>query len=143
MSVSIRIDMHQAAIFELLHSPAGPVHRKVSSVVRLTEAIAKATAPVDEGRLKNSHTGSVTDEGIRLVGRVEATAWYAALLARGTGIYGPRGRPIKPKKPGGFLVFRGRDGSLVFAREVKGVRPNPWLTNALKAASPWPVNVHE
>lgn len=139
---TVRIDMHQAAIFDLLHSPAGPVHRKVASVLRVAEALAKATAPVDEGRLKNSHTSSIADEGVRLRGRLEATAWYAALVARGTGIYGPKGTPIRPKKPGGFLVFRGRDGSLVFAREVKGQRPNLWLVNALKLASPWPVDVH-
>lgn len=50
-------------------------------------------------------------------------SWW---IERGTGIYGPRRRPIRPKK-GEFLVFRvpragGRreDGDLVFARQVRG-----------------------
>lgn len=133
--------MHQGAINELLRSPSGPVHREVSSVLRKTEAIAVATAPVDEGRLRNARTSSVVDEAVRLRGRLEFTADYALFVHEGTGIYGPRGTPIKPKRSE-YLVFRGRDGSLVFARQVKGMPGRPWLVNALKAASPWPVTVH-
>lgn len=138
---NVKITMHHGAINELLRSPTGPVHRKVSSVVRKTEALAVSKAPVDEGRLRNARTSSVTDQGARLVGRVEFTADYAIAVHEGTGIYGPNHRPIKPTH-GKFLVFRGRDGSLVFARQVKGMRPRPFLVDALKAASPWPVVVH-
>lgn len=134
---NVRIDMHHGAIFRLLHSPAGPVHRKVSSVLRKTEAIAVATAPVDTGRLKNDRTAGVVDEGARLRGRLEFLVNYAPFVTGGTGIYGPRGRRIRPKN-GEFLVFR-INGQLVFARSVAGQRPNPFLVNALKAASPWPV----
>lgn len=138
---NVRIDMHQGAIFRLLHSPAGPVHRKVSSVLRKAEAIAVATAPVGEtGRLKNDRHAGVVDEGFRLRGRLEFLVHYAIYNVKGTGIYGPRGRRITPKH-GKYLVFR-IGGQLVFARSVAGQRPNPFLVDALKAASPWPVDVH-
>lgn len=135
---NVRVTMHHGNIFALLHSPAGPVHREGSSVLRKTEAIAVATAPVQEGRLKNARTASVTDQGARIVWRLEFLANYAIFVTKGTGIYGPKGAPIRPKR-GEFLVFRGRDGRLVYARQVRGQRPNPFLVNALKAASPWPV----
>jgi hypothetical protein len=137
---NVRVDMHHGAIFRLLHSPAGPVHRKVSSVLRKAEAIAVATAPVDTGRLKNDRTADVRDEAVRLRGRLEFQVNYAWYVVKGTGIYGPRRRPITPKNAE-VLVFR-VGGQVVFARQVKGQKPNPFLVNALKAASPWPVIEH-
>lgn len=74
----------------------------------------------------NPVTGAVT---------VAATDRKSKWLEEGTGIYGPRRRPIKPKR-GRYLVFRvntgtarsGRqtDGDLVFATQVKG-RPASWV----------------
>jgi hypothetical protein len=129
--------MNRGNIFALLHSPSGAVHRAVSSVVRKTEAIAVATAPVDEGRLKNARNSGVRDEGTRLVGFVEFTVDYALFVMKGTGIYGPTGQRIKPKTAK-LLAFR-IDGQLVFAKSVRGQRAQPFLVEALKAASPWPV----
>lgn len=124
---------NQANIFRLLHSPAEGPHRKVSSVTRKTLAIAKATVPVDTGRLKNTHTESVTDEGSRLRGRVAATADYALAVHNGHGV-------IKPKNAK-VLVFRVQ-GRLVFAKEVRATKGDPWLVKALQTASPWPVVVN-
>ncbi|MEU4675304.1 hypothetical protein AB0F91_47085 [Amycolatopsis sp. NPDC023774] len=70
-------------------------------------------------------------------------------LARGTGVYVGRG-PIRPRNAK-FLVFkpknmgpvraggRGSRGGYVFAKQVKGVPPSPYLLRALEANSPWPV----
>lgn len=134
--------MRQGEITNFLHSPAGPIHRAVASRVRKTDAIAAATAPVDTGRLKNSRTSGVRDEGSRLVGFVSFNVFYAIYNAKGTGIYAGRPR-IRPKRRGGVLAFRLKDGTLVVATSVKGQRPNPWLVDALRAgAGGWPVNVH-
>ena len=139
---TVRVTMHRAAIADFLHSPSQPIHRAVASRVRKTDAIAAATAPVDEGRLRNARNSGVRDEGSRLVGFVAFTVEYAIYHAKGTGIYGPEGRPIKPKK-GKVLAFRTKAGVMVYARSVKGIPPNPWLVNALKTgAAPWPVNEH-
>lgn len=74
---------------------------------------------------------------------VAATDRKSTWLEEGTGIYGPRRRPIRPKR-GKYLVFRvdrnwkgegnavegprlGKTaGDLVFAREVRG-RPASWI----------------
>jgi hypothetical protein len=125
-----RVTLYQGEIHKLLHSPTEMVHRKVSSVVRQVSAVAKATVKVDTGRLKNTHTESVTDEGSRLRGRVAATADYALAVHQGHGV-------IRPKVAS-VLVFR-VGGRLVYAKEVGPVAGDPWLLNALKRVSPWPV----
>lgn len=65
---------------------------------------------------------------------------YAEYFHRGTGIYGPHGTPIVPvsKK---VLKFRSRGnqtgslpkerGTWVFARSVKGMPADPFLSDAL------------
>lgn len=138
---NVRVTMNRGNIFALLHAPSGPVHRAVSSKLRKTEAIATATAPVDEGRLKNARTSGVTDEGSRIVGRLEFTVDYAIFVAKGHWV---RRGPVRVKNAKA-LAFR-INGQLVFAKSVGPVvngpfvPPNPWLVNALKAgASPWPV----
>lgn len=139
--------MRHAAIADFLHSPSGPIHRAVASRVRKTDAIATATAPVGKAkksgaRLKNDRTSGVRDEGHRLVGFVSFNVGYALYVTKGTGIYGPRGQVIKPKTKQ-FLKFTLPDGTVIYAKSVKGQRPNPFLVDALKAGSGgWPVNEH-
>jgi len=128
------VTYHRANIHRLLHSPAEGVYQNtVGTTVRKTSAIAKATVPVDTGRLKNTHTEEIVDEGSRLVGTVAATAEYAIYVHEGHGVI----RPRNAKR----LVFR-VNGQLVYATQVKAVDGRPWLVNALKAASPWPVVEH-
>lgn len=81
----------------------------------------------------------------RIVGTFGSRLNYAGYLERGTGIYGPRGKPITPTKPGGVLAFPGAVGGgtaftlsgrqrsgrggagaasqMVFVRSVKGIKP--------------------
>jgi len=58
---------------------------------------------------------------------------YAIFQHAGTGLYGRNRRKITPRN-GRFLVFRGRDGSMVFAKSVRGVRPTRYLKKALTAS---------
>jgi hypothetical protein len=143
---NVRINMHQGEIHTFLHDPSGPVHRAVASKVRKTEAIATATAPVRKasggGRLKNNRESGVRDEGSRLVGFVTFKVHYALYVHEGTGIYGPRGAPIKPKTKK-LLRFELPDGTIVYAKSVKGMPGRPFLVEALViGAAPWPVTKH-
>ena len=49
---------------------------------------------------------------------------YALAVAEGTGLYGPRKREIRAKDGGTLHFFIG--GREIFARSVKGARPNPY-----------------
>ena len=110
------------------------------------EAICKAThgvyvaavtgAPRRSGILAGSHIETMSAIGGQWVGRVTARAPYAMFVHDGTGIYGPRGQRIFPKRAK-FLVFpsegaRGQwFGGFVFARSVRGQPSQPWLIKAL------------
>ena len=53
-------------------------------------------------------------------------------INKGTGIYGPRRRPITPKKAK-YLVFTPKGSStVVFARSVRGMRPRPYMADAAR-----------
>lgn len=66
--------------------------------------------------------------------RIGSDLEYARFVHDGTGIYGPKGVPIKPKKSK-YLVFTPYGAVRpVFTKEVKGMPPNPFLKNALMAA---------
>ena len=134
--------MNHAALDRLLRRPGGPVYDNVvSGTLRKTDALATATAPVDTGFLRNNRSTSIDAGPSSLRGALTYHANYAAAVMKGTGIYGPSGSPIVPTSAQ-YLVFRGRDGRLVYAKEVKGQRAQPFLAEAFKAASPWPVTIH-
>jgi hypothetical protein len=83
---------------------------------------------------------------------IRATAKHAVMVERGTGIYGPRKRPIVPKRAkvlawrtapaGGSLRLSGRSrvsggeetGGWAFARSVKGRKATPYLVPGAQMA---------
>lgn len=85
----------------------------------MVESEAKQKAPIDKGVLRNSITNAIEgSEGNRFA-RVGTNIEYGVYQEYGTGVYGPKGTPITPKR-GRFLVFKGKDGNMVFARSVAG-----------------------
>ncbi|QRY62755.1 HK97 gp10 family phage protein [Gordonia sp. PDNC005] len=111
-------------------------HRVGNDVVNA----AKVNCPVDEGTLRASITyvTRISSTGAKVI--VGSPLPYAEYFHTGTGIYGPRGTPIVPvtKKalkfkwdgPGGATRSKDKRG-YVFAKSVKGIRPNPFLADAL------------
>lgn len=134
----MRVHLNQARIQELLRSSSGPVAREVNSYARRVANRAKQKVGVDSGRLRSSINHTLNIDGARIVGRVGSLVDYARYHHDGTGIYGPTGRPITPRN-GKFLVFPGKGGGTVFARQVRGSPPNPFLVSALEETVPWPV----
>lgn len=102
---------------------------------------AKTRAPVDTGRLRSSiaYTVDVTPSQVTL--RVGAQVPYARYVEEGTGIYGPRQAPIYPVRRQALKFPRPRggggrgngSGGFLFAKWVRGMPPNPYLADALKA----------
>jgi hypothetical protein len=128
----VRIDA--GAVNQLLHSSSGVVVREMVKRGKKVETLAKRLCPVDHGRLRSDiHLDVVTRGSVTGV-RIGSSLDYALYVHEGTGIYGPRGRPILPKS-GRFLVFTPRGGSkIVFAKSVRGTPGKPFLTEALAAA---------
>lgn len=71
----------------------------------------------------------------KLIARIGTADKRGPWLELGTGLYGPRGRPIQPRtKP--FLVFRLPDGSWIRTRQVRGMKPRPHIKPGVYGARP-------
>lgn len=147
MGVRVEFTWNEPEIDRILRSPDGDVVSYVRRVAEATRSLAVAGAPVDDGPLRASLRVRMESTGAHVKAWVYSELHYALYVHEGTGIYGPKGTPIRPKR-GQFLVFEARNarttprgrGNLVFARQVRGARPNRFLLRALQQASPWPVD---
>lgn len=96
---------------------------------------------INTGALSNSvkvSVSAITNDYLAV--RVGSNLDYAIFVHDGTGIYGPRKMKIVPRRARA-LVFRskiygakrGRWRGYVVVRSVKGMKPNPFLKEALPA----------
>lgn len=134
MPANVSVEVDEAELERILLQAAVP---EVTKVTQRTQTGAKRRAPVDTGLLRSSIYATVRVSPPLVVGEVGSNLEYAIYVHEGTGIYGPSGKPITPKRSR-VLVFKVR-GKTVFAHSVKGQRPQPFLVDALEWASPWPV----
>lgn len=135
------VRLNNAEINRLLYSRNGPVVREVTRVANLTQQQARARLRGSTGKLAASINVTVTAQPgrQRVHARIGSTLEYAIYQEEGTGIYGPRGVPIRPKRAKA-LRFKPRGGrGFVFAKQVRGSRAQHYLLTALRRSSPWPV----
>lgn len=141
MSVTYSQQLNPAALRTLLTSQRGPVVRDLLRRGLAVESQAKRNLSgeggpkrVDTGRLRASIATVVVYRNGDPVVLIGTNVRYARWVHDGTGIYGPHHTPIVPRRAK-FLRFRPRGSSrYVYARSVKGMRPNPFMRNALPAA---------
>jgi hypothetical protein len=112
---------------------------KVQSRARLLLSGAGAGHPkrVDTGHLRSSVQVQLRQYGAgKPAVRIGTNVRYARWVHDGTGLYGPRRRLIRPKRAK-VLRFSGRrygKTGYIYARHVKGMKPNAFLEDALIAA---------
>ncbi|RFU83610.1 HK97 gp10 family phage protein [Streptomyces triticagri] len=129
MPTRVNIRLNQAAINRLL-SPQGDIGERVERVTRAVANRARQRAPVDSGHLRASIRSAVRQEGGRIVGRVWTDVDYASIVHNGRG-------PVVPRRAKALRFQIG--GRTIFARRVGPARGQPFLWEALRAESPWPV----
>lgn len=145
---SIHHVFNEAKLQQITKSPAGAVAkdllkrgaRVASRAKRNLAGVAGAPRRIDTGHLRNSVGFNLIARPDGLAVRVGTGVYYALYVHNGTGIYGPKHALIRPKQATA-LVFRskvygakrGKYKGLVFARYVRGMRPNPFLRDALPA----------
>ena len=92
---------------------------------------------VDTGLLRTSVQVRLMDTaGITTKVRVGTNRRYARWVHDGTGIYGPRKVPIKPRSAKALKFKAGYGGGgkkTIYARTVKGMKKNEFLKDALPA----------
>lgn len=86
--------------------------------------------PVDTGALRTSIRTELEFNGGEYYSRVGSRLFYAGWVHHGTGLYGSYGQRIYPRRSR-FLRFTLKNGTLIYARSVRGQRPQPYLTRAL------------
>src|SRR3954463_8043132 len=70
------------------------------------QGTAKGLSPIDTGRLRSSLLVSpMKRTGNLLSGSMGTSLQYAGIIEAGSGIYGPRKQPIRPKS-GKYLTFK-------------------------------------
>lgn len=133
--MAVRHRLNIPAVNAMLRSPSGGLARDMYRRGKKVEAQAKRLAPVGKtGRLRSTITTEmVTDAGLP-VARIGTNVDYAEAVHDGTGIYGPKGAPIRPKRKRVLRFTPSGASKPVFARQVKGAKPNPFLKDALPAA---------
>lgn len=137
-----------------LGGPSGPVYADLARRAQRVVNKAKRLAPVDNGTLRNSITFELGEKRGRPVARIGTNVTYARWVHDGTGIYGPRGTPIRPVRAqvlrwpvrgtsgstrsrvpgrGRVLSKSAKPTAYAFARSVRGSPPRPFLRDALDA----------
>jgi hypothetical protein len=130
--VASRVIIHKAEIDSLLTSPQGPVIQDLVRRGRNVVNRAKRNAPVDSGRLRSDISWELRHDNVPFI-RVGNSVDYSLNVHEGTGIYGPTGRPIRPRRA---KVLRFKvGGKVIYRPQVRGVRGRPYLRNALAAAA--------
>lgn len=124
----VRVNIPDAAVQRLV-LPGGVVNRGAWRVGTAVQSTAAGLAAVDTGRLRQSGDTSVRSGPGTATARVGFYARHAWWVHEGTGIYGPRGAPIRPRRAR-VLAWRGRAGRWRFARQVRGMRGRPFLARA-------------
>ena len=134
----VRLVRDRAALNALLTSPQGGVakdlFRRATNVQnRAKRNLERQPRRVDTGNLRaDIHVQVLTFAGKPAV-RVGFNLFYGLYVHDGTGIYGPKGTPITPRSAK-FLRWKSKSGKWMYARSVKGMRPNPFLADAVVAA---------
>jgi len=147
MANSVSHQLNTGVVAALLASPTGGVAKDLLKRGLRVESKAKlnlgggAGIPrrVDTGRLRASIRTIVLIIDGKPAVRIGTGLRYARWVHDGTGLYGPLHHYILPKnkkvlrwKTKGPKQLGG--GAYVFARRSSGMKPNPFLKNALSAA---------
>src|SRR4030042_2452356 len=126
-----------ATVRAILSSSRGGVARDMlRRGVRVASAAKKNLGSnpkrFDTGRLRASITQQLASVNGKPIVQVGTNVKYARWVHDGTGLFGPHAQLIRPKQA---KVLRWTSkGKVVYARSTRGMRPNPFLKNALKAA---------
>jgi hypothetical protein len=133
------VELDALAIRNLIAGRAGPVVVQMDMLAKRVQLLARGKVHSETGALAGSIKTEIIIDGLVVVGRIYSDLFYAIFVHEGTGVYAGRG-PIRPKRAK-MLAFVPKGGSnVVFAKQVKGTPPNPFLVWALQASVTYPVH---
>ena len=117
---------------------AGPIVRNTRKGLHQSGLAVQREAaqlvPGDTGRLRSSIRVEVDRSSNPTWAKVGPNVFYGPYVEFGTGIYGPRRRPIVPVRRRFLSWVDRRTGRRIFARSVRGSRPRPYMKPGLERA---------
>jgi len=133
----VRHEYNPRAMHAILAAPGGGLEKNMFLRATKIQAQARKNLQRAPTRVKTGHLrASILIVPYKAKGytafRVGSDLNYARYVHDGTGIYGPKHHLITPKSAH-VLAWHGNEGEFVFAKHVKGMRPNPFLRDALAA----------
>lgn len=140
--MTITHKLNYAAMQALLTSPDGGVIKDLLRRGLKVESQAKRNLGsnpkrVNTGRLRSDVKTTIVTFGGKPRVRVGTSLKYAIFVHEGTGLYGPLHHLIVPKNKKA-LRWKSKGGKgkkgYTFSKWSRGMQPNPFLRNALKAA---------
>jgi hypothetical protein len=143
VTVTVKNAIDLGAINKLLTGQQGGVAKDLLKRGLRVESAAKKNLQefpkrVDTGRLRSSIRAQLVTINGKPACSIGTNVKYAKFVHDGTGIFGPYSEVIRPvnKKALRWKTRSGHvgKGGYSFAKYTIGMRPNPFLKNALKAA---------
>lgn len=127
-----QIDINMVEANRLLNSPQGEVADLVVGTSRVVRAMCVSETPVQDGDMRAAYGFALRVRPFRhVMGRImnfdEAALW----VQTGTGIYGRKAQPIRPRKAARLRFYGKRDGALLYLRSVRGQPANPFMFRGL------------
>jgi hypothetical protein len=128
MKYSVSVDTKQIA--DLDRQFLSGFRKGANDAAKYLEEVVKEEAPTGKSKkLRGGIKGYLEQTASNFTIGVESTAEHTIFVVEGTGIYGKRRRLIRPISAKA-LRFEG-DGGVVFAKFVRGQRPNPFVDRAV------------
>lgn len=140
MAVTYSQQINLGQLRRILASPQGPVVRPIMKLGLRIETQAKVnllggrTGPkrIDTGRLRSSGNTRLVFRGSDPAAVVAFSTRYARFVHDGTGVHGPRGVPIRPRKAKRLRFKPKGSNRVVYAKQVQGMVANPYLREAVR-----------
>jgi hypothetical protein len=140
-----RFVINPAGVKLLLASPNGAVYQDMQRRGNKVLRGARALCPTDTGRLKQSLTTEMSSIGTSVIVRVGTNLKYGLYIHEGTAdkgngyIYPVKGNflawPVVNKSGAGARRYKaGATAQYAYAKRVKGIKPTPFLRDALPLA---------
>lgn len=138
MSVTIRHKYKPATMHAILASPNGGLAKNMFKRALAVQSQAKKNLQRAPHRVRTGELrASITIIPMLVNGypgfKVGTPLKYARYVHDGTGLYGPHHQMIEPVNAKA-LRWRANTGEFVFSKHSKGMRPNPFLKDAMFAA---------
>lgn len=130
----VKITIHRIPVFELLYAPTGEVHNLVERTTNFVHIATLREAPVMTGAmLATIGTDIRVAPGRSVTGVVDSTDDAALWVQQGTGVFGPTGQRIVPRRSRVLRWPDRRSGSgFVYRDSVAGQEANPFMWRGLR-----------